>query len=273
MDKNIYKPIRAQLEQVIDESPTIKTFVLRPEERFSFATGQFVELSLPGVGEAPFTPSSSPRETETIEITIMKTGSFTSRMHELKGNGEILGIRGPYGKGYALDQMYGKEILILGGGVGLAPLRSLLYALLAEKERFARIVLCYGARSPQDVIYKELVAYWRGSDSFEIHQSIDKPAEGWNDNVGVVTVLLKKVSINVESAVAVVCGPPIMMKFGTLELLKMNFKPRDIYLSMEKNMSCGFGKCGHCQLGPYFVCKDGPVFAYEQIKNINAIWE
>jgi NAD(P)H-flavin reductase len=273
IEKNIYKPIRAKLERIIDETPNIKSFLLRPEEKFSFSTGQFVELVLPGFGEAPFTPSSSPLAAETIEITIMKAGRITGMLHELKGTGELLGIRGPYGKGYPLSQMYGKEILVLGGGVGLAPLRSFIYALLGEKEKFKRIILCYGARTPQDVVYKGLIEEWKKSDALEIHQSIDRPAEGWNGNVGVVTTLLKNINIDVSNAVAIVCGPPIMMKFGTLELLKMNFKDKDIYLSMEKNMSCGFGKCGHCQMGEYFVCKDGPVFTYDLVKGIHNCWD
>ncbi|MFH1283167.1 MAG: FAD/NAD(P)-binding protein [bacterium] len=273
MQKNIYKPIKAKLEKIIDETSNIKTFVLKPEEKFSFATGQFVELDLPGFGEAPFTPSSSPLDTKSLEITIMKTGRVTSKLHQLQGNGEVVGIRGPYGKGYPLENMYGKELLILGGGVGLAPLRSLIYALLAQKDKFKKIILCYGARTPQDIVYKDLLKEWKKTKELEIHQSIDKPADGWSDTVGVVTVLLKNLKVDVKNSCAIVCGPPIMMKFGTLELLKMKYPEDQIYLSMEKNMSCGFGKCGHCQMGKYFVCKDGPVFTYDMIKDVYNMWD
>jgi NAD(P)H-flavin reductase len=268
MFKSPYRPIAARLEQVIDETPNIKTFVMRPESDFSFATGQFVELSIPGVGEAPFTPSSSPEHTETIDVTIMRAGKLTALLHGLKG-GETLGIRGPYGNGYPLESFAGKDILILGGGVGMAPLRSFLLSLIAQKQKFGRIMLCYGSRTPDDVVYKYLFPEWMKIPGLQILRSVDKCPNGiWEETVGLVTCLLDKVHIDLKRTVAVVCGPPIMMKFGTVKLLDMGFKPSDIYLSMEANMSCGLGKCGHCQLGPYFICKDGPVFTYEQIKGI-----
>src|SRR3989339_806701 len=268
MFKSPYKPIPATLEKVINETANIKTFVLRPQEKFSFATGQFIELSLPGFGEAPFTPSSSPFATETIDVTIMKTGALTEQLHALKG-GETLGIRGPYGHGYPVEQYYGKEVLILGGGVGMAPLRSFLLTLLANKEKFKRIIPCYGSKSPEDVVYKYLFPEWKKIRGLEILQSVDKcPIGVWDATVGVVTCLLDNVKVNLSQAVAIVCGPPIMMKFGTRKLLDVGFKPKDIYLSMEANMSCGLGKCGHCQLGHHFICKDGPVFIYEQLKTI-----
>jgi NAD(P)H-flavin reductase len=268
MFKSPYKPIPATLLKVIEETANIKTFVLRPEENFSFATGQFIELSIPGVGEAPFTPSSSPFDTNTIDVTIMKAGCLTEQLHAMKG-GETLGIRGPYGHGYPVEHYYGKEVLILGGGVGLAPLRSFLLTLLAQKDKFKKIVLCYGSKSPDDVVYKYLFPEWKKIPGLEILRSVDKcPSGQWDETVGLVTCLLDKVKVDIHQAVAIVCGPPIMMKFGTLKLLEIGFQPKDIYLSMEANMSCGLGKCGHCQLGPYFICKDGPVFTYEQIKDL-----
>ena len=268
MFQSPYKPIPAKLLQVIAETSNIKTFVLKPESPFGFATGQFIELSIPGEGEAPFTPSSSPFNTETIDVTIMLAGSLTEKLHNLKG-GETLGIRGPYGKGYPVESFYGKEVLILGGGVGMAPLRSFLLTLLAQKERFKKITLCYGSRTPEDVVYKYLFPKWKNTAGLEVLRSVDKCPTGiWDETVGLVTCLLDKVRINLHQSLAVVCGPPIMMKFGTKKLLEIGYKPKDIYLSIEANMSCGLGKCGHCQLGPYFICKDGPVFTYEQIKDI-----
>jgi len=269
MFKSPYQPLAATLEKVIDESPNIKTFVLRPHEPFSFITGQFIELSIPGVGEAPFTPSSSPLDTTKIDVTIMKAGTLTERIHALKG-GETLGIRGPYGAGYPVDKFFGKEVLILGGGVGLAPLRSFMYTCFSQLNKFKNVVLCYGSKTPEDVVYKYLFPEWGKIKGFEILRSVDKcPIGSWNEQVGLVTCLLDNMKkMDTEHAVAVVCGPPIMMKFGTIKLLELGFKPANIYLSMETNMSCGLGKCGHCQLGPYFICKDGPVFTYEQIKAI-----
>jgi len=271
-NKNIYKPIRAKLTEVIDESPLIKTFVLVPEEAFSFKTGQFIELSVDGIGEAPFTPSSSPLITEKLEVTVMKTGYVTELMHLMKP-GEFMGIRGPYGRGYPVEMFFGKEVLILGGGCGLAPIRSLLYALESINDKLEKVILCYGSKTPSDCIYKPLFARLNKINKFEAHRTVDKPDEEWNESVGVVTGLLNKIRINIEKSVAIVCGPPIMMKFGTIRLLEMGYKDDQIYLSMEKNMSCGLGKCGHCMMGEFFVCKDGPVFTYDEIKHNPEIWK
>ncbi len=270
MKKHIYQPIECVLEKVITETANIKTFVIKPLERFAFKTGQFVELAVPGIGEAPFTPSSSPYETEKIEITIMKVGHVTSVLHNMKG-GEKLAIRGPYGTNYPVDKFFGKEVLILGGGVGIAPLRSFLLTLLHEVERFKKIILAYGAKTPEDVVYKYLFPDWEKIRGLEILTSVDIcPVDiKWQGQVGLVTCLLDNLKMDINNGVAVVCGPPVMMKFSTLKLLEKGFKPENIYLSMEANMSCGLGKCGHCQLGEFFICKDGPVFTYEQIKHIH----
>ncbi len=271
-NKNIYKPFRSRLIEVIEESPVIKTFVLEPEEEFSFKTGQFIELSVDGIGEAPFTPSSSPLVKEKLEVTVMKTGYVTAYMHSLKP-GAYMGIRGPFGRGYPIDKFIGKEVLILGGGCGLAPIRSLLYALENIKDKLLKVILCYGSKTPTDCIYKPLFARLNSIEKFEAYRTVDKAEEGWDGSVGVATNLLSRIRINIENSVAVVCGPPIMMKFGTIRLLEMGYKDDQIYLSMEKNMSCGLGKCGHCMMGEFFVCKDGPVFTYEELKNTPGIWK
>lgn len=269
---NIYKPFRARLTDVIEESPLIKTFVLIPEENFSFKTGQFIELSVDGIGEAPFTPSSSPVVTEKLEVTVMKTGYVTEYMHRLRP-GIHMGIRGPYGRGYPVEKFYGKEVLILGGGCGLAPIRSLLFALENVKDKLKRVILCYGSRTNADCIYKPLFDRLNRIEKFEALRTVDKGDESWNGPVGVVTTLLNKIKINLKNTVAVVCGPPVMMKFGTIRLLEMGFKDEEIYLSMEKNMSCGLGKCGHCMMGEFFVCKHGPVFTYAELKDTPDIWK
>jgi NAD(P)H-flavin reductase len=270
--KNIYQPIEATIEDIISESANIKTFVLRPREALSFKTGQFIELSLPGIGEAPFTPSSNPNITETIDVTIMKAGRVTSLLHSI-ARGAVVGIRGPYGKGYPLGQFEGKDILILGGGVGLAPLRSLLFSLFSDIEKYNKVLLRYGARSPSDIIYKEAIPLWSKKKKVDIVTTVDIGDPEWKGNVGLVTTILKDLPLDLKKAVAIVCGPPIMMKFGVLKLLDIGFKPKDIYLSMEKNMSCGLGKCGHCRIGRFYTCKDGPVFTYEELKEIPDIWD
>ena len=270
--KDIYKPIEAIVEDIIVETPTIKTFVLQPKEEFSFKTGQFIELTLPGIGEAPFTPSSDPGIKEKIDVTVMNVGRVTSKLHNMN-KGETLGIRGPYGKGYPLDTFVGRDVLIVGGGVGLAPLRSLLFSLFAEINKYNKVVLCYGARTPDDMIYKDTIPEWSKRKKVNVVTTVDVGDSCWKGNVGLVTTILKDLPVDLKKTVSVVCGPPIMMKFVTLKLLDLGFKPQDIYLSMEKNMSCGLGECGHCRIGKFYACKDGPVFTYEQLKDIHDIWD
>jgi NAD(P)H-flavin reductase len=271
--KNPYQPIGAEIVEIIEESPTIKSFVVVPEEEFRFATGQFVELTLPGEGEAPFTPSSSPDVTDRMEITIMKAGHVTGMLHECKPKQKV-GIRGPFGTGYPVDDFVGKEVYIVGGGVGLAPLRSLFLTLVGRIGDFKSVVCRFGAKSPDDFIYKSAVlGHWQRINGVQMKLTVDQSSNGWSGNVGVVTTILKPDDVKISNAVAVVCGPPIMMKFTTLKLLEYGFSPGQIYLSMEKNMSCGVGKCGHCMIGKYYACKDGPVFTYEQVRKYPDIWD
>lgn len=273
MKRNPYDTIHCKLEQVIEETPTIKTFVLRPEKPLKFKTGQFVDIELKGVGECPFTPSSSPLIETVFDVTVMKVGHVTEKLHQLKP-GQALGVRGPYGTGYPVEKFHGKEIVIVGGGCGLAPLRSLLFTLFSQMDKFKRVVLTYGAKTEHEIVYKHLFPDWNKIKGMEILRSVDKcETESWNETQGVVTVLLDKCKLDhPKEMIGIVCGPPIMMKFATRKLLEKQFRTENIYLSLEKNMSCGMGKCGHCQLGPYFVCKDGPVFNYAQIKNEPEIW-
>ena len=270
--KNPYQSIEANLEDVIVETPTIKTFVLRPKQKMQFKTGQFVEVNIPGLGEAPFTPSSDPKIDNRLDVTIMNVGRVTQKLHTLPKN-TTLGLRGPYGKGYPLDEFENKEILIVGGGVGLAPLRSLIFTLFGERSRYKKILIRYGARTPADILYKSSISAWGKKKDVNLRVTVDKGESGWKGNVGLVTTILEDLPTNIKKAAAIVCGPPIMMKFVTFKLLEIGFNPGNIYLSMEKNMSCGLGKCGHCRLGKYYVCKDGPVFTYSQIKDIHDIWD
>jgi NAD(P)H-flavin reductase len=273
MKTNPYQPVNGEIVEIIDESPTIKSFVIVPEEEFVFDTGQFVELTLPGEGEAPFTPSSSPAVKEKMEITIMKAGRITGMLHEAK-KGQKVGIRGPFGKGYPVDDFAGKHVYIVGGGVGLAPIRSLFLALVDRVKDFKSVVCRYGAKSPEDFIYKDtLFGDWQKIDGVDIKLTVDSANGKWDHNVGLVTTILGKKDVDIKNAVAVVCGPPIMMRFAMLKLLEFGFGEEQIYLSMEKNMSCGIGKCGHCMIGKYYCCKDGPVFTYDQIKMYPDIWE
>jgi len=272
---NPYQPIQAKVLEVIQETPNIKTFILQPLEEIGFNTGQFMEFTYRGVGEAPFTPSSSPFVKDKLEFTIMKAGQVTSAIHELKP-GEIVGLRGPFGKGYPLQDFEGKDILIVGGGVGLAPLRSLLLSLLAERKKYKKIVLGYGARSPQDIVYKGCVGDWCTlKPTLDVRLTVDKDEKNERPKgcgVGLVTTTCDNLDLDPKKTVAIVCGPPIMMKFTTFKLIELGYPDNHIYLSMEKNMSCGLGICGHCMLDKYFCCKDGPVFTYDKIKDFPEIW-
>ncbi len=273
MKTNPYQPVNGEIVEIIDESPTIKSFVIVPEDEFGFDTGQFVELTLPGQGEAPFTPSSSPAMKDKMEITIMKAGRITGMLHEAK-KGQKVGIRGPFGSGYPVDDFAGKHVYIIGGGVGLAPIRSLFLTLVDRVKDFKSVVCRYGAKSPEDFIYKDtLFGDWQKIDGVDIKLTVDKANGKWDHNVGVVTTILDKKDVVIKNSVAIVCGPPIMMRFAMLKLLEFGFGEEQIYLSMEKNMSCGIGKCGHCMIGKYYCCKDGPVFTYDQIKMYPDIWE
>lgn len=274
MIDNPYLPITAKVLDIVEESPTIKTVSLKPEKPMHFKAGQFVEMTIPGLGEAPFTPSSSPYEKSKMEITIMKAGRVTSKIHDLK-KGDVVGLRGPYGNEYPLSEFEGKEILLVGGGVGLAPLRALFLALVHDIKKYKGITFCCGARSPIDMIYKDSVLdKWQKMDKkINFRITVDKKDRDWKGKEGLVTTTLDNLKIDLKGSVAVVCGPPIMMKFTTFKLIEIGYKEEQIYLSMEKNMSCGFGKCGHCRIGTYYVCKDGPVFTYDKISGLHEIWD
>jgi NAD(P)H-flavin reductase len=228
-------------------------------------------VTVPGVGESAFTPSSDAQVTETIEFTIMKAGSVTAKIHELKPGDEV-GLRGPYGKPYPLKEFHGKEIYVIGGGVGYAPLRALLYSLNHEIDRLKKIEVRFGSRTPDFICYKDAIPEWQKRKNTNIIITVDSTGPGWQGKVGLVPTILKDGDVDVKNAVAIVCGPPIMMKFVNKRLLDMGFADDAIYLSMEKNMSCGIGKCFRCNIGKYFVCRDGPVFTWAQIKDIPEPW-
>jgi len=275
MKPDPYKTTPATLERVIDETPNIKTFRLRPETPIPFLSGQFMELTVPGLGEAPFTPSSSPSVTETLEFTVMSVGCVTERLHALEAGAEV-GLRGPLGQPYPLKDFHGREVLIVGGGVGLAPLRALLFALFDEMDKYTKLIVRYGARTPDDIVYREAVSdAWGMAGKIDLGITVDNGNKDWKGHEGVVTTILESDQLTCDpgNGVAVVCGPPIMMKFTTLKLLDLGYPPKSIYLSMEKNMSCGIGKCGHCRLGRFYACKEGPVFTYEQLEPIPKIWD
>ncbi|MFA5256026.1 MAG: FAD/NAD(P)-binding protein [Candidatus Omnitrophota bacterium] len=271
--KNPYSYIEAEILNITTETSNIKTFTLKPRETIPFLAGQFMDVSVPGVGEAPFTPSSNHKIADKLDFTIMNVGRVTGLLHEME-KGKTVGLRGPYGTAYPIAEWKNKEIFIVGGGVGLAPLRALLYALFNNIDDYKKIILRYGARTYKDIVYINEIETWKKrAANVDIGVTVDVGDELWKGNVGLVTTVLKDSGVDIDNAVSIVCGPPIMMKFVTFKLLDMGFKDNQIYLSMEKNMSCGIGKCGHCRIGPYYACKDGPVFTYDKLKNLPNIWD
>ena len=264
--ENQYIPASAELVELIDETPTIKTLVVAPSEPLEFRAGQFVQLSLPGVGEAPFTPSSSSSQTERVAITILRTGEVTDRLHEC-GTGQTLGLRGPFGKGYPIEKTAGKDILVVGGGVGLAPLRALILVLLEDLSGINRLSIKYGSRCMEELLYADQHEQWANDPKVDFTCTIDNPQEGWDGRTGVVTTLLKDVDVDKSNCLCFICGPSVMLKFTTFTLEEEGFTPDQIYLSMNRRMSCGMGLCGRCNIGPYYLCKDGPDMNYATIKD------
>ena len=268
VEANPYAPRIASLGRVIDETPTIKTFCFDLDEPIAFRAGQFVQLGVPGLGEGPFTPSSSPLDPKHLEVTVLKTGLVTERLHRMAA-GEACTLRGPYGKGYPVEKLPGKEVLVVGGGVGLAPLRALIYKLLSMTGQLKKVVIKNGARESAELLFRRQYAEWAAHDKVSVEVAIDRPEPGWTGKVGVVTTLLDSVGseVDIPNAYAFTCGPEIMLKFVTQMLLEKGFKPEQIYLSMNRRMSCGIGKCGRCNIGPYYLCKDGPDICYAKIKD------
>lgn len=270
--ENPYRPIESQVLEVCRETPTICTLRLKPSEYVGFQPGQFIELSIPGVGEAPFTPSSHWLDSEALDVTVMRVGRVTNEIHRLQ-TGDTVGVRGPFGKGYALDEFHDKQVLVVGGGCGFAPLRSLMYALFDISDKLESLTFRGGCRSPSELVYRSELQGWFDRKDLDMQLTVDQPDPGWEGPVGVVTTILEELPLDPAEAIAIVCGPPVMMKFATRKLVSVGFADSRLYLSMEKNMSCGFGKCGHCRLGTFYCCKDGPVFRYSEIKDYPGIWE
>lgn len=231
----------------------------------SFAPGQFNMLYVFGVGEVPISISGDPTTPKTLVHTTRAVGTVTKAMRKLKVR-DILGVRGPFGSHWPVEEAMGSDVVIVAGGIGLAPLRPVLYWILSQRDKYGKVVLLYGTRSPADILFRRELEKWRARFDLEVELTVDHATSAWRGNVGVVTTLIPRASFDPLSTVAMVCGPEVMMRYSVVELQKRGVESEDIYVSMERNMKCGVGFCGHCQFGPAFVCKDGPVFRYDRIK-------
>ena len=263
----IYSPKPALIKQVKQETSDIKSFELElkdKKEKLNFIPGQYLEVSVLGAGEFPVSPFSPPAKGR-IEICVKKMGKVTTALHRLEV-GETVWVRGPYGNGFPVKEWEGKKLILIGGGIGLPPLRSLLYYTM-DKRKCKELILIYGARSRKDLIREKELLGLRDK-GVKVHLSIDREEEGWREFVGFVPTNLLQISPPSGNSIAVTCGPPIMIKFVIKNLLELGFKPDQIFMTLEMKMKCGLGKCGRCNVGSVYVCRDGPVFSYERLKQL-----
>ena len=267
---SIYMPVPARITAVrtLTELEKLYTIELPYGLTLDHDPGQFVQVSLFGVGEAPISVCSSPsRSNGSFELCVRNVGDLTSKMHELTVD-DTLGIRGPFGRGFPMERYRGKDIVFIAGGLGLAPLRSVIYEAIDHREKYNRIVILYGARSPKEMLFRDEVNAFNWMDDVEMYTTVDCGDEKWHGEVGFVNCLLNKVALNPHNTVSIVCGPPVMYKFIIDDLTKMGVAEHDIWLSFERHMKCGVGKCGHCQINHIYACLDGPSLSYTEIKNL-----
>ena len=273
---NPYVPMSMFIQQIVDEvdERTIKSFDLafassEDEASFSYTPGQFCELSIFGQGEAPFGIASSPTEKGFVRFTVSRAGVFTSKLHSLQA-GDMIGMRGPLGNHFPIDMMRGKDIVVIGGGFAFTTLRSLIISLLegGERDQFGKITVVYGARNPGLLMYKQDLATWEDRDDIDMWQTIDQGVEGWTRKVGFVPAVVEEVGPSADNAIAVICGPPIMIRFTLPVMTKLGFENDQIYTSLENRMKCGIGKCGRCNVGNKYVCLDGPVFSMSELADL-----
>jgi len=264
-------PMTTQWAELVDiqpETPGISTYWLRftdpdLQEKFTFRPGQFNLLSVPGYGEAAISISSDSLDKDKVGHTIRLAGNVTQAIGRLKV-GDTVGVRGPYGSHWPIEEHIGKDIYIAAGGVGLPPLRPMLYHIMHNRQDFGKVVLIYGARGPQDLQFQDEYERWKQAD-IDMMVTVDRADENWTGLVGVVPMMFYHLRMDRRNSAVFTCGPEIMIHFVVYEALARRVPADNIYVSLERNMKCGFGSCGHCQLGPYFVCKDGPVFTYEAL--------
>ena len=263
-------PHWAEVIEIVQEAEGIATYWLKFKDEnlaksYSFLPGQFNMIYIPGHGEAAISISSDPEDHSRIGHTIRFVGNVTRAISRLKV-GDDVGIRGPFGTPWAMDELEGLDITIAGGGIGLAPLRPIIYHIINHRDRYEKVHVLYGARTPNDMLYPEEYAAWEKHD-IQIATTVDRADGSWIGSVGVVPMLFYRYRMEAPKSVVLTCGPEIMIRFVVFEALARRVPPDHIYVSLERNMKCGQGSCGHCQLGPYFICKDGPVFRFDQLED------
>lgn len=269
---NPYLPEMATVIETIQETPNIKTFRVRLDDEekmknFSFQPGQVGQLSVFGVGEATFVINSPPTRMDYLQFSVMKAGEVTEALHKIEA-GDKIGVRAPLGNSFPYNDWKGKDIYFIGGGIGMAPIRTIMLYLLDNRKDYGTINLLYGARSPQDMAYSYELADWTTRDDLNTTLTIDNACDGWDGCVGLIPNVLLEQNPSPQNRIAVLCGPPIMIRFTLEALKKLNFPDEQIFTTLERRMKCGIGICGRCNLGGKYVCVDGPVFSYSELKSL-----
>lgn len=272
MPGNPYKPMAATVREVIQETGNIKTLRVvldEPEamQNFHYEPGQVGQLSVFGAGESTFVINSPPSQREYLQFSVMQAGEVTSAIHRLSV-GDRVGVRAPLGNFFPYTDWKGKNIFFVGGGIGMAPIRTIMLHLLEHRADYGRISLLYGAKSPKDMAYSYETEDWLKREDLDCTLCIDNPYEGWPHRVGLIPNVLKELNPSPDNCVAVLCGPPIMIKFTVQALEGLNFAPENIVTTLEKRMKCGIGICGRCNIGSHYVCIDGPVFTWKQLQEL-----
>lgn len=267
--ESLYLPNLAEITRTEQVTEMEKFFAVRLKNgnNLGHKPGQFVNVSAFGVGEAPFSISSSPTMEDGFELCIRNAGNVTSAIHNLEP-GALIGIRGPFGNGFPLDMIRGKDVLFVAGGLGLVPTRSLINYVLDNRDDYGKVTILYGCKNPSELLFRDELARWEKRDDVNYQVTVDNPDGGWDRHVGVITTLFPKITLDPERTVAVVVGPPVMYRFVALECIQRGVQESHIVMSLERRMKCGVGKCGHCQINSKCVCQDGPVFTLSQLRTM-----
>jgi NAD(P)H-flavin reductase len=264
---DIMAPLPYRVRRTFQETADTFTMELEPANghaSMTFAAGQFNMLYAFGVGEVPISISGDPTRPQPLVHTTRTVGTVTQALKKLK-KGDLVGVRGPFGSAWPMEEAKGKDVVIVCGGIGLPPLRGAIYQILENRDQYGKFVLLYGARTPQDILFPAELEQWRGRFDMDVAITVDRATGDWRGNVGVVTRLIPQANFDPQNTVAMIVGPEIMMRYTIMELQKRGIPEAQIYVSMERNMKCGVGLCGHCQCGPTFICKDGPVYTHAAI--------
>lgn len=266
--ENIFQPREATIVRTMQPTPTERHFTLRMADGrpMRYEPGQMLMVSLFGYGEIPIGFASSPTREHTFDIVVRTVGRVSTAINTL-GRGQSLYVRGPLGRGFSLAELRGHDVLVVAGGIGLCPTRSLIQYILERRREFRRFILFYGAREPRQMLFRDDLAVWRASRDVEYHETVDRADASWTGHVGVITTLFRHTRIEPETRV-VICGPPIMFRFVIAELDRLSVAHEHVFVDLERRMKCGVGKCGHCQINDKYVCVDGPVFSFAELEGL-----